>query len=136
MILSNHLYQFDGAVYKQQKGGPIGLDLIGVLAILAMLWWDRAYISKLKQLGIEMEMYRRYVDYGNMVVEAVQPGCRFINEQLTIQQEAVHEDINVPADERTAKVLRCIANSISPMIIMVEDFPTNLPTGRLPILDL
>ena len=24
-ILSNHLYQMDGKVYRQQEGGPIGL---------------------------------------------------------------------------------------------------------------
>ena len=53
-ILSNHLYQFDGRVYKQQSGGPIGLEITGVLARCAMLWWDRAYLRKLKQLEIDL----------------------------------------------------------------------------------
>jgi hypothetical protein len=51
VILSNHLYQFNGIVYRQQKGGPIGLELTGVLARMTMLWWDKAYKIKLKRLG-------------------------------------------------------------------------------------
>ena len=40
------------------------------------------------------------------------------------------------SDERTGKILRTIANSISPMIRMEEDYPSNLTNNRLPILDL
>ena len=123
-------------MYRQEKGGPIGLELTGVLARMAMLWWDKAYMIKLKQLGIEMAMYKRYVDDGNMVVESVEPGTRFQDGKLSVHQEALAEDQEIPADKRTAKVLRCIANSISTMIIMVENYPSNHPTGRLPILDL
>ena len=60
-ILSNHLYQFDGKVFKQQKGGPIGLEVTGVLARLVMLWWDRAFKDKLRRLEIDLLMYLRYV---------------------------------------------------------------------------
>ena len=38
-----------------------------------MLWLDMTYMMKLKQLGIELEMYKRYVDDGNMVVEVFEP---------------------------------------------------------------
>ena len=43
-------------------GGPIGLDFTGVLARMVMLWWDNEYLAKLSELGIKMEMYKRYVD--------------------------------------------------------------------------
>ena len=39
-IMSNHLYQFDSRVSRQVEGGPIGLEITGVLARLVMLWWD------------------------------------------------------------------------------------------------
>ena len=42
----------------------------------------------------------------------------------------------IPADKRTARILREIANGISPMIQMKEDVSSNHPAGRLPILDL
>ena len=34
VIMSSHLYQFDGRVYKQLTGGPIGLEITGVLSRL------------------------------------------------------------------------------------------------------
>ena len=39
-IMGNHLYRFDGKVYRQVEGGPIGLELTGVVADLVMLWCD------------------------------------------------------------------------------------------------
>ena len=37
-IMENHLYTFDGQIKLQSKGGPIGLQLTGVLAQLFMVW--------------------------------------------------------------------------------------------------
>ena len=73
-VLSNHIYQVDGNVFKQQKGGPIGLEITGVLARIVMLWWDRELLKKMKQLKVEVLMYLRYVDDGNIAAEAVEPG--------------------------------------------------------------
>ena len=65
-IMSNHFYQFDGQVVTQETGGPIGLKISGVLARLVMLWWDGKFLGKLKNLGVCLEFYLRYVDDGNM----------------------------------------------------------------------
>ena len=48
----------------------------------------------------------------------------------------MQEDENVPADKRTAQFIRAISNSITPMIIMEEEYPTNHQSGKMPILDL
>ena len=40
-IMQNHLYTFDNEIKLQSEGGPIGLELTGVLAQLFMVWWDR-----------------------------------------------------------------------------------------------
>ena len=69
-------------------------------------------------------------------LEVLPPGTRFVNNELTIHLEAIQEDETKPPDETTAIVLRSIANSIMPMIKMEEDFPSNHPSGKLPILDL
>ena len=61
-IISNHIYQFDGKVFKQQKGGPIGLEVSGFLAILVMLWWDRVFVDKLRRMEIDLLMYNRFYD--------------------------------------------------------------------------
>ena len=42
----------------------------------------------------------------------------------------------VPADKRMGKILKQIANEITPMIVMEEDVGSNHPSGTFPILDL
>ena len=135
-IMENHIYQFDENVYRQKDGGPIGLEITGVLARLVMLWWDREYITKLNNLGLGLELYKRYVDDSNMGSKPMKPGVRLVDGKLSILEEAIDEDKYLPADFRTAKLLRQIANTIIPMIKMKEDVPSNYQSGKLPILDL
>ena len=40
--MNGHMYQFDGKVYLQSEGGPIGLELSEALARVIMLLWDKA----------------------------------------------------------------------------------------------
>ena len=134
--MSNHLYQYDGKVYKQVDGGPIGLEITGVLARLIMLWWDGKFLEKLRKLGINLEQYLRYVDDSNMSAWALPPGTRLSAGKLVIQQEHVETDRLVPADKRMGKILKQIANEITPMIVMEEDVGSNHPSGTLPILDI
>ena len=35
-LLENHLYQFDGTLYRQKKGGPIGNDITRLMAEILM----------------------------------------------------------------------------------------------------
>ena len=56
--------------------------------------------------------------------------------KLSILQEAEQEDANSETDERTAKLIRTISDTIAPMVQMTVDYPSNHPSGRMPILDL
>ena len=71
-----------------------------------------------------------------MVSRPVRPGVRLVNGKLSILEEEVEGDEQIPADLRTARLLKAIANTISPTIRMQEDVPSNHPSGKLPILDL
>ena len=133
---TNKVHVTKGKVFKQQKGGPIGLEITGILARLVMLWWDREFLEKAKKLDIQIMMYLRNVDDGNIATEATEPETRFINDKVSILPEAVMEDQNIPADERTASFIKSLSNSIAPMIVMTEEYPSNHPSGRMPILDL
>ena len=135
-LMTNHLYTFDGKVYRQQSGGPIGLDLTGVLARMVMIWWDGQFIEKLKELDIKLEMHKRYIDDQNQAVEGCQPGLRYVDGRLEIQQNKVEEDHQVGTEKSTAKLMRTIGDSITPMIKLEEDVPSNHEDNRLPILDL
>ena len=61
-IMEHHVYEFDGKIHRQAKGGPIGLDMTGELAAIFMSWWDKEFLKKLRSLGIEVLKYKRYVD--------------------------------------------------------------------------
>ena len=49
MILKNHTYEFNYEIRTQQKGGPIGVDLTGIVAKIYMKWWDRQLDGRLRQ---------------------------------------------------------------------------------------
>ena len=51
--MKNHRYQFNGKLYFQQTGSPIGLKLSGVLAPLIMLKFDKLYLERLKKMRVD-----------------------------------------------------------------------------------
>ena len=40
-LLKTHVYEFAGEIRRQKKGGPIGMELTGVVAQIFMVWWDK-----------------------------------------------------------------------------------------------
>ena len=105
--LSNHVCKFNGQLYKQLKGGAIGVGIAGDVATLFMVWWDRELRSKFPTF----RMYARYVDDIDVVVET-------------------DDD-----DGTTMKKIQVVANTIHPSIRVTIDYPSNHPDGRLPVLD-
>jgi hypothetical protein len=133
-VMENHLYQFGGKLYRQISGGPIGLLLTGTVARIVMLVWDRKFGKKLEELGLEAEEYHRYVDDQGIGTWATPPGLVFNEGRLQYKEDEGREE--EPADERTAKLYRQVANSVMPMIQLEEDFASKNGNGRIPVLDL
>ena len=71
-----------------------------------------------------------------MAAWALEPGTRFEDGKLSFHQEYVEGDSLIPDDRRMGKILKQIANEITPMVIMEEDVGSNHTSGALPILDL
>ena len=134
--MSNHTYRFDGKVYQQEDGGPIGDELAQAVARIVMIWWDRKFLELCSNLGLEMLMYLRYVDDTNKAIIPPPLGSRFINGELQIDPILAVEDEARPRDKVVGTLLRSVANSISPMLQFEDDVPSNHEDGRLPILDL
>ena len=59
VAMSNHMYKFDGKVYLQTDGGPIGDELSQAVARLVMIWGDRNFLEKCSRLGLDIMMYMR-----------------------------------------------------------------------------
>ena len=66
-----------GEVHKQSDGGPQGLSTGVEASYLYMLEFDRAYLVLLKDLGIAVLLYLRYVDDITTVLPPIKPGWYF-----------------------------------------------------------
>ena len=74
VIFNNHLYKFGGKVYKQKKGGPIGLRATCVIARLVMNNWDRKLKKVMNENNITIRMYKSSMDDGRILMPPIRPG--------------------------------------------------------------
>ena len=85
--MENHLYQFNGTVRIQNKGGPIGLKLTGEIADCIMIDWDKILLAKLEKLGLVPEIYTRFKDDIQIVNETLEKGTKIKEGRLVIDNE-------------------------------------------------
>ena len=55
-----HDFVVDGVIYRQRKGGAIGMDLTGVVSDICMCHWDQQLIAKLQETSMDAILYKRY----------------------------------------------------------------------------
>lgn len=112
--ISNHGYQYNSKIYKQEEGGAIGLELVGVVANIYMCWWDKQLIDKVTENNMILELYKRYVDDSNMVVNDLRTDT---------------------TDKSVVEHISKIADSIDPCIKTTYDYCSNYEDGKVPMLD-
>ena len=122
--MKHHVYQFGGCIRKQRDRGPIGLELSGAIARVYMLQWDRQFLALARENNLNLNQYFRYIDDQNNVIEALPLGTRWNGEKLVVMPDEVEVDKMTPTDIRTMRKLRNMGNSISPMIQLEEDSPS------------
>ena len=99
--------------------------------------WDRLYLEKAKNAGVEMKMYERYVDDSNQVARVPPHGFKLDRERMKLVPDHNNDGGGEKEDdERLAEILKEIANSVMPCIQMEADWPSKNEDGKLPILDL
>ena len=135
LMFETHLYTFNGKVYKQKKGGPIGLRGTCALARLVMCSWDRAWKELMRTNNITIEEFMRYMDDGRAFLYPLQPGWRWINGELQYTLKWRTEDIEISGEERTR---RALDKSMQEVYSCLK-FTTELGEGEenwLPTLDI
>ena len=135
-VMKSHFFSIKGGIYKQRDGAPIGLDVSVEIASLYMTLWDRKFLSKCKKAGINIHLYKRYVDDTFVVLKSINKGWKYDpnSGKLVFQPEL--ENSQTPDDLYTFLVLQEIANSINVDIQMDADIASNHQDGHLPVLDL
>ena len=140
IVMKSHVYRFNGKIFLQTEGGPIGLELTGAISRVYMLWWDRELIKRLEEatrdISWKLLLYLRYVDDENCIAEEMPLGAKLINGKVCVKTENIDSDKNVPGDIRTAMIMKEIANEISPCIQVEIDCPSLHENKKMPILDL
>jgi hypothetical protein len=135
-VMSNHVYTTGGLIYKQSKGGSIGLRATGEISRLVCLKFDQLLREGTKRAGLIQLMYGRYVDDSNSAYEAVDPGSRIEDGVIVVKEELVEIDKQSPADRRTFELVQGIANGIFANLQWTFDVPSNYDCKRMPVLDL
>ena len=135
-VLRTHVYEFAGALKLQKEGGPIGMELTGVIAQVFMVWWDRELRQRLDRINLLPKMHQRYVDDTNLTAIETEVGARYDGTQLQINENTAAEDEGVPPDERTMRVIQQVASYIHPSIRSTIDCPSRHADGKMPSLDV
>ena len=59
IIMSNHIFMVGDEVFRQNDGGPIGLEFAGANGRAVMMMWDHLNLERVNQLGYIMPLYER-----------------------------------------------------------------------------
>ena len=113
--VTNHVYRYDSKILKQEEGGAIGLELVGVVANIYMCWWDKQLLVRTAAENMHIEVYKRYVD------------------DINVDIDDYREDTT---DEIVIKRVSEIADTIDPSIRSTFDYGSKYDDCRLPLLDL
>ena len=107
IMFENHLYTFGGKVFRQKRGGPIGLRGTCAIARLVMANYDRKWMKLMEDNKIKINSYMRYMDDGRAFLAALKPGWRWIGGGLRFKKSWRQEDIDkeISGTEITRRVL-------------------------------
>merc|ERR1711954_602885 len=119
VTFSTHFYKWENKIYKQCKGGPIGLRASGVIAKIIMEIWIRLMREKIERAGLKVHLIKKYVDDVLIVCSKVKPGMR-LNENGVLERsfETFGADIREKKcqDQATLEILQKLANDVFPFL--------------------
>ena len=139
----NHIYTYRNSLYKQRRGGAIGLRLTGVVARIVMDSWGRKFLRTLSRAEIEVLLMKKYVDDVNLVTGILEKGWRWVRQEtgsleLEWTEERYEEDVrkNEPDEVRSMERMREMASSLVEGIVFTVDLPINHESKRVPMIDI
>ena len=146
---STHYYIWNGVLYKQVSGAPMGLNGSGPASrVLMDLWVDRvrdveeksnimASLNPMQYEKLTINLFRKYVDAVFTALQQLRKGARW-DPQLrlfTWTVETEQEDSLTDAELHTMDTFCAIATSLIPCLRFNWDCPAKHPDYRMPVLD-
>ena len=110
-------------IKKKKKGGPIGLDITGVIVKIFMCWWDDRLLEGIRKAKIEVFLYKRYVD--DNPDNPANPSC--IDLILTNRQKQFHNTTVVETGlsdfhKMTVTILKTSFKKAPPKVVSYRDY--------------
>ena len=93
-MMNTHLYSFDGNIYLQKSGGPIGLRATCAVARITMSMWDKRWMNMMEKEGITIITGIRYMDDIRIFLPAIRKGWRWREGRVVFSKVWEREDRN------------------------------------------
>ena len=107
--MKNHVYKFGNKIRKQSEGGPIGLGLTGEIADCYMIKWDKKFLQKCKDLGINLTLYSRFKDDVFLSASSLKKGTKLVDGKLIVDLQKKEEDKDKMDDDVTMDIIRQVS---------------------------
>ena len=106
-MMNTHLYEFDGQIFHQQSGGPIGLRATCAVARIVMNHWDAKWMELMDENNIKRDLEDRYMDDIRVIAMALKAGWRWFEDGFYWCKEWEAEDKNAmpTSEERTTNMI-------------------------------
>ena len=131
------MYTFGNKIYRQSKGGAIGIDATCGIARVTMNVWDKIWVGRLMNLNLRQEVYTRYMDDGRSLLHPVRSGWRIHEDgTLKFKKEWEREDRNISSTERTKQVLEGSMRGVMEGIKLTMETKEDFDGEWLPTLDI
>ena len=143
-----HIYEFNGELYKQMEGGAIGVRLTGEVAKIIMDRWAWDMEASLRASKVEIFLFCKYVDDVNLATSIIPLGYAWKEAQVegekvrkleyceeTFRKEKEKEQQESP-EERTIRLISQEASRKVKGIKFTFDIPEKHANRKCPVLDL
>ena len=132
----NFTYTFEGEIFKQMTGGPIGARITMCVARLVLQQWRDDYAKILMKAGIDELLSKIYVDDNRNVVKKLKPGQRFDEEKGEFRYEEMweKEDKEENSNDRTKREIIKAMNSVNADLKFTVETEEDFQSKRLPTL--
>ena len=99
--------------------------------------WDQKLLEKLKKFKMIPDIYTRFKDDIEIVIESLEKGSK-LTEDGTIEVDETKKEIDEGKSDSkvTMEIVQIVANSINPMIKLTVETPCNFKDGKMPVLDI
>ena len=134
--MENHVYKFGNEIKKQMAGGPIGLSLTGEVADCYLIGWDKKFLKRLEELGVNIIIYERFKDDITIVAEALEKGSKLMGDKIIKDEEKKKLDSLREDEEISMEIIQEVAQSIDDIVKFTVDLPSKHENGKIAILDI